>query len=108
MVAEVLERAERTGADVDEDREQGEAELVLLALELAQPLGVDSALAVGDEHDVAARMADAAQAVEGGAERLLKIGAAAGEVLGEREDLVHVGGVALARVEVEHLQRRLG
>src|SRR5207253_1061296 len=76
--------------------------------EVRRPPGRDAALAVGDEHDVAAPVARGAEAAERGGERRLEVRAAAGEVLGDVEGAVLLHLVPLARVQVEGEERRVG
>ena len=70
--------------------------------------GLDLALAVGDENDIAFFEARLTQAIERRVERLLKIGAAAGKVFRQVHNRLGFNFVAVARVHVEDLQRCFG
>src|SRR5206468_5157923 len=85
-----------------------EAEPRLLGLEAGEPLRPYPALAVGDEDHVATPVASGAEAVERSGERRLEVGAAAREVLGHVERAVLLHLVALARVQIEGEERRVG
>src|SRR5262245_12465662 len=100
-VAQIGERGRAARTDVDQDRVEGEAEPALLATEVLEPRGRDLALAIGDQHDVAAPVARRGQRGERGVERHLEIRPAARKVFGDVEGALVAHQVVVARVQVE-------
>ena len=89
-----------------ENRKQRKTEFVFLLAKLLGPLLIHLTLAVGDENNIAFFEARLSQTIQRRVQRRLKIGAAAGKVLGQVHHRFAFDLVAIARVHVEHLQRR--
>src|ERR687887_1526303 len=82
-VAELLQRAERGRAHVDENREERKAEPFLFVAEVLGPFGIHLAFAVSDKNNIAFLEARLLQAPQGCGQRLLKIRPTTGKIFGQ-------------------------
>src|SRR6266508_5165526 len=97
-----------SGAHIDQDREEGEAEFFFLLAKRFGPFRVDLAFAVGDKNNIALLETRLAQTVQCRVERFLKISAAAGKIFGQIHDGLSLDFIAVSRIHVEDLQWSVG